>query len=273
MIFQSKTCYKWGFLGLSSLLSSFSLWAYIPAYSMIVSSLAGTQGRGGYYIEQEVVFKLSGRSLVLMEKWWLNSSSQMRLDVSSPENKKLYLRFIYRKNTKIFKDTQGKIQKQPISLYHLDKPFHLRSSKELTRLFYLWKLAPLKIPERKPGQSTDSFVTLGRKHGVVQYKITTGKSELWIEQDEFVIREWTMPEGIRLTASHYNTYPRNLFFPSKRQIHWSYMEADIQVKKIESLTSGESLFQIKRLIKKNHLPEIFDVSVRGRINEFYNQFR
>ena len=247
--------------------------AYIPVYSLIVSNLAKTQGRGAYVIEQEITLQFNNESVSLTEKWWLGSSSQMRLDVTSQQIKNLYLRFIYQKEKKIFKDDKGEIQRISLPLYHLDRPFHLRSTQALTRLFYLWNLAPLQMPERKQGQSTDSFVGLSRRQGVVQYKIGTGITQLWIEQDEFVIREWIWKDGGILKAWDYNIYPRNLFFPSRRKFRWSYLEADIQVKGVNTLVPGKSLFKRTQLVKSNHLPETLSSYARDRIYEFYNQFR
>ena len=89
--------------------------AYIPSYSMILSHLAATQGAGAYRIEQIVTFQNSTHSLSLIETWWIAGKNQLRLDVksSTPNNKNLYLRFIYQGSYKSFNNEKGQRQKKP----------------------------------------------------------------------------------------------------------------------------------------------------------------
>ena len=249
--------------------------AYIPSYSMILSHLAYSQGRGEYRIEQEVLFKQSVEPLSLKEIWWIKNSDQMRLDVRA--NKKelgsLYLRFIYQKNRKIFKDGNNQIQNRAVAYYHMERPFHLRSRQKLRKLFSLWKVAPFQVPEREEGQGSDSFVRLSRKGGVVQYQIGEGNSRLWMEQDEFVIRSWRWGSGESLTAWSYKLYPGHLFFPSKRLFRHNSSEVFIQVQKVQSLKVDKKWIHRSKLSKKNTLPQNLSSADQDRIREFYEKFR
>ena len=252
-----------------------SVVAYIPAYSMILSQLAYFNGRGDYRIEQELFFKQSLDSFSLTETWWIKSSGEMRLDVSSrkKELKDLYLRFIYSRNMKRFRDENNKIQKRTLSPYHLERPFHLRSVSRLHGLFSLWKVAPLQIPEREPAQGSDYFVHLSRKGGMVQYQIGKGTPGLWIQQDEFVIHSWKWLSGESLVAWDYQLYPGHLFFPSQRKFHQATREVLIRVKKVQSLKVNKKLLRINQLSQKNKLPEKLSSGNRDRIREFYEKFR
>ncbi len=249
--------------------------AYIPAYSMILSHLAYSQGRGGYRIEQEVVFKQAVEPLHLKETWWVLGPGQMRLDVKAKkkEFKGFYLRFIYQKNKKIFKDENNQIQNRSVSHYHLEKPFHLRSAHELKRLFSFWKAAPFQAPEREEGQGSDSFVRLSRKGGSLQYQIGVGKARVWLEQDEFVIRSWKWLSGESLLAWGYKLYPRHLFFPSQRLFRSHSGEVLIQVQKVQSLQIGKKWFHRSKLSRKNTLPESLSSADQDRVREFYEKFR
>ena len=249
--------------------------AYIPSYSMILSHLAHSQGRGGYRIEQELVFKQAVEPLYLKETWWILGAGQMRLDVKAKktEFKDFYLRFIYQKNKKIFKDENNQIQNQPLSYYHLEKPFHLRSAQKLKRLFSFWKVAPFQIPERKEGQGSDSFVRLSRKGGSLQYQIGEGKARVWLEQDEFVIRSWKWLSGESLIAWDYKLYPRYLFFPSQRLFRYHSGEVLIQVQKVQSLQIGKNWINSSKLSKRNTLPQSLSSADQDRVREFYEKFR
>ena len=253
----------------------FSADAYIPSYPMIVSHLAYFQGQGGYRIEQEITIKQGTEPVLLKETWWVQGAGQMRLDVQAvkKEQKDMYLRFIYKKNRKIFKDENNQIRNQSVPYYHLDRPFHLRSQKELKKLFSLWKVVPLPVLERKEGQGSDPFVRLSRKGGVIQYQIGQGKARLWLEQDEFVIRSWKWQQGGYLTAWDYKLYPRHLFFPSQRLFRHNSTEVFIRVIKTQSLKPDKHWVHKKQLSRKNTLSPSLSSSDQDRIREFYKKFR
>ena len=254
---------------------SSSVIAYIPTYSMILSQLAYFNGRGDYRIDQELFFKQGLEPFSLKETWWIKRSGEMRVDVRShkEELKDLYLRFIYSRNMKRFRNENNKIQKRIISPYHLEQPFHLRSERKLQKLFSLWKVAPLQIPERKIDQGSDSFVRLGRKGGMVQYQVRQDIPSLWIQQDEFVIHSWKWLSGESLVAWDYQLYPGHFFFPTKRRFRQTTQEVGIQVKKVQSLKLGKKIFSISQLSKKNKLPENLSSLNRENLREFYEKFR
>ncbi len=283
--------------------------AYIPSYSMILSQLASTQGSGMYRIEQQVDFKHSAKPVSVIETWWVAKEGKrgtlLRLDVRSfPAKKKdLYLRFIYRGLYKIFKDEVGKRRRQKISLYHIDKPFHLRDVEKLGRLFYLWKFTPFFSPKdlahssvsykvssglKKESLATRlshplvSWIQLARRQGVVHYRLAKGLSNkqegLWLEQDEFVIRRWQWKKssasaGGELIAWDYRAYPGSLFFPSQRRLRWNGRQVSIKVRSIKKLPVKWNLFKTLHLIKRNTLSSHLLPLDRDSMKEFYQKFR
>ena len=256
-------------------LFSFSVIAYIPSYSMILSQLAYFNGQGDYRIEQELFFKKGLEPFSLKEIWWIKSSGEMRVDVSSDkkELKDMYLRFIYNTNKKIFKDENGKIHKERISYYHLERPFHLRSVHRLQKLFSIWKVAPFQVPERGKNQGSDSFVRLSRKGGKIQYHIGQETPGVWIQQDEFIIHSWKWLSGESLIAWDYQLYPKHLFFPSKRLFRQTTMEVLIRLKKVRSLKLSKKQLSLSQLSKKNTLSKNLSSVNRDRVREFYAKFR
>ncbi len=245
--------------------------AYIPSYSLILSHLAYFQGKGGYRIEQELFFK-GARPFSLKEIWWIKDPNYIRLDVKSAQKEKLYFRFIYEKNKKWFKDEKGRLKNQLISYYHLERPFHLRSARELGKLFSFWKVAPFPPAERKPGVGFEPFLRLSRKGGVIQYETGLGKARVWVEQDEFVIRSWKWSTGETLMAWNYRLYPGHFFFPSKRLFTQNATETEIQVKKVQSLKLTKKTFRKTQLLPNVLDPELTSI-VQERMREFYGKFR
>ncbi|MDE0518356.1 MAG: hypothetical protein OXH36_02185, partial [Bdellovibrionales bacterium] len=258
--------------------------AYIPTYSMILSHLAESQGKGGYLIEQEVFFKEGTEPLFLKEIWWIASSQEIRLDVVSakkkslrkkdtPKSSDLYLRFLYQGGKKIFRDENNKLQRRPLSPYHLEKPFHLRSEEKLRKLFSLWRAAPYQVPERKEGQGSDSFARLNRKGGVIQYQIGKSLSYVWLEQDEFVIRSWKWSSGESLDAGDYKLYPGSLFYPSYKIFRQNGMTVSMQTQKVQRWKVNKKQIRVKVLSKKNTLPDHLSSVDQDQIREFYRKFR
>jgi len=303
--------------GIISIINITKVHAYIPAYPMIVDDLARSHGQGTYRIKQTVTFIQSGtHSLSLQETWWFGRQNHFRVDVTSlnKEFGNLYLRFIYRNEKKIFKSTLGNIYHQKISPYHLDWPFHMRQSQQLKKLFATWRMTPWEIYPRRnidpicpsttetknqlrfsqksdctPGSyspralqsSSDFFVQLDRRQGVITYRIALKQTDpstpkLWIEQDVFVIREWKWirPIAGQLTAWNYSMYPGFLLFPSLRRFRWSNSEVLMQVQSVQKISHNPKIFHTKKhLSRKNHLPSTISLIIRDKIREFYHKFR
>ena len=248
--------------------------AYIPHYSTLLSKLASLQGRGNYIIEQEVSFKTSSDNVTVREKWYIAKNGHRRVDISLKTDNQDIFRILYLKKYKIFQGDKKKAIRKRISPYHIEMPFHLRDAEKLASLFFGWQVAPLKAKKRGKEEGSDPFVRLSRRQGVVQYEIGTKKSRLWLEQDEFTIREWLWSSGTRLIAQDYVSHPGNLFFPSRRIFKWSSYEVVIDVKKLERVKElSEKLFQKSVLNKKPfHLKDVSD-SDQDQIREFYHNFR
>ena len=246
--------------------------AYIPSYSLILSQVAYSQGKGAYRIEQTVY--LEPNQLVLTETWWVEPTG-LRVDVQGHKALKgLSLRFIYKGGKKIFKDENNQRQSQPLSRYHIEWPFHLRSADKLKKLFSLWQAGPFHIPKRDKNQGSDPFVTLVRKGGREQYKISHSKGQVWVEQDEFVIHGWQWPTGESLKASGFKLYPRNLFFPEKRFLRYAVTQsAHIQLKKIQSLKPNKNRLKLSWLKKSKHYPSTLSSADQDAIRAFYKKYR
>ena len=247
--------------------------AYIPAYSMLLSRLAQTQGKKAYRIKQELHFKEGVKPVNLMETWWIHSPGEMRLDVSSADKKDLHLRFLYKGDKKIFRDENNKIKKQPLSYYHLEKPFHLRKASRLKKLFSVWKVAPFFPPERKEGQSTDFFVRLTRRGGGIQYQIGRKEARVWMEQDEFVIRSWKWAGGEAFWAWDYKLYPGHLFFPSERLLRHHSKSVKIKLKNLQNVKPLKNRMKQSLLSKKNRISKNFSEKQQESIREFYEKYR
>ena len=243
--------------------------AYIPSYSLILSKLAESQGKGAYRVEQSVQFK----SNTVMETWWVEPEGlRLHVQTRKKDPESLYLRFLYKKRKKIFRGENNKIQSQSISPYHLEWPFHMRKASKLQKLFTLWQMAPSPLPEREPSSPSDSFIRLSRKGGTIQYKISQGKGQLWIEQDEFVIRGWKWPTGASLQAQNYQLYPGRLFFPETRILrHSATHSVRIKLKTIQKQKPNKQRLSQKWLKKRNHYPE--NLPDQDIIRTFYEKFR
>ena len=246
--------------------------AYIPSYSLILSQIADSQGKGAYRIEQTVL--LNSNLPPLTEVWWVEPTG-LRVDVQGQGTfKKLYLRFIYKWQKKFFRDENKQRQSKQVSQYHIEWPFHLRDADKLKKLFALWQVGPATFPKRKENQGRDPFVTLSRRGGTAQYKISYKKGQLWVEQDEFVIHGWKWPTGESLKASGFKPFPQNMLFPEHRLLSYNVTQsAHITLKKIQSLKPNKNRLKLSWLKKSNHYPATLSPSDQDKIRTFYKKFR
>ena len=275
---KTTAVYLW-FLLLGPLGFCFGAGAYIPSYQLIVRHTAANHGSsGGYRIEQTLTFKTRGQTF-LMKEVWRTASGIMHMRAASPRVKKLHLSFLYKGSYKRFKSPSGRIQKRPLSWFHADRPFYLRSAQSLGRLFYQWKAAPFfKEDDTAPAFG---FIRLVRRQGVVQYHIAQNKTggAVWVEQDEFVIREWNIPAkknfNMHLTAWDYELYPGGFWFPKHRRLKWKNLEVLFTVQKVKKQPLLAKSLKKHKLSKKNNIPsQLLHVHFdAGVLKEFYQTFR
>ena len=196
-------------------LACFKSIGYILTPEIILNRLDKNQGTAHYKISQNVVFLDRSRldeSFRLKETWW-KYTDRAYLQVHSADHPQLKLSFIYKKFYKTW--IAGKTKKSKKQIY-------------IESYFFRKNMRPAWL-------ETVQQVRLGRALGMVNYVFRKKDKAIWIEQDNFVLRQASLGKSAILTAQNYQIYKRGLSFPKKRKYTDSEIEAVMEVSSLETV--------------------------------------
>lgn len=220
---------------LSALIFVSSLaYAYIPPYWMIMSRVAENHGKGMYLIDQDIIFPGEGEPLLVNEKWTVLNENKMRLEVTGRRQLqgKIKLVIIYDDARKFFIDETGARKSARTPTDFFEPIFNFRFSKNIKPYLVSQKVAPAeslrseahKYSKDRPQAAPESYVRLARLDGVVTWAIGNaalpGASApgLWIEQDQFNVRQIRLADDVQVTARKYETFSQGFQFPRERDV-------------------------------------------------------
>lgn len=260
--------------------------AYIPEYSMIASHTADQHGRGSYLIEQDVIFHKDGEALTVRETWMVNNESSMRVTLEGRGALKGLVQgtLVYDGSQKYF--TDGTTRSQRLGEDWLEPLFHFRSSKYFRNRLVTLKVTPQESLRDRPPLASEGdikyeppgFVRLSRVGGSIAWEIgmppSTGvRPEVWIEQDQFVLRKFRGPDQVLLKANEYNKYGEGLYFPRQRSYTFGNYTVEVQtllVKSLGKLKADDARFRAGGLSAARDGLKLPDTD---GLREFYSRFR
>lgn len=274
------------------LLMSTSSWAYIPPYWMIMSRVTENHGKGLYAIDQDVIFPSENGPIIINERWTVLNEDQLRVEVTGRRefSNQINLVFIYDQNRKHFigDDGQKKSMRTPHEFF--EPVFHFRQSKEIKPYLVAQKIVPTetlrsephKFSNKNPHPAEETYVRLGRLAGVVNYIVglatlpnsATKSPGLWIEQDQFNIRQIRYPSQLQITAPTYSTFSQGFQFPKERDVSFNNVNIKIVTNSVTSIAnSGDNKSKLSPqslLQMKDYKPRWPDETT---IKNFYSQLR
>ncbi|MGZ3722823.1 MAG: hypothetical protein ACXVA9_07845, partial [Bdellovibrionales bacterium] len=207
--------------------------AYIPEYSLIASRTADTHGKGSYLIEQYVTFHKESEEFTVKETWLINGESSMRvtLEGRGPLKGLVQGSMVYEGSQKFFIEPSGTSPRaQRLGDDWLEPLFHFRNSKFFRSRLVGLKVAPAESVHDRAALPSEGdikyeppgFVRLSRVGGTVAWAIGLPPSsganhpEVWIEQDQFVVRKYRGLDQVVVKANDYNKFDDGLYFPRQR---------------------------------------------------------
>ena len=260
--------------------------AYIPQFSTILEKTALNHGKGLYVLELDINLQPpTGSAITLREEWLVENSRKMLLKVRSffKNGESSEQVFLYQNHRKIFRDSQGRIQRNKLPTKWFEFFFHFRLPKNLHPFLLGFKIAPSKIFKplevvglKNLSRSPQEGVHLSRFKGQVAYRISRSLSSqkhnsLWISQDTFRVIRLQLAQA-DIQADKYKRYPLGLWFPRQRTLTWKNYKATL---KLVSVKRGpwkdRKKFQISQLPKTPL--EVRDLNSEKIVNEFYRDFR
>lgn len=260
-------------------------YAAIPSGLIILQKLADNTGSGVYVIEDEVQFPNGQDTLVLKETWFVESDNSMKLLVTGGRELKdqVQMSFTYSGGQKFHNGGSQKLTPDFIEKY-----FHIRKGEAFATDMVHMKVVPSAILTRHPFRvnkdkevehTSENFVRLSRVGGVVTYAFGTPSAPdtsdlspgFWIEQDQFVLRKFRLPDQVEVSAEKYTSYARNLWYPRTRTVHWGPNQITIQTLSVQGRTKDAfakfSPKPVQRLDGLNGQP------AQALVQEFYQRFR
>jgi len=255
-----------------------SSFAFVVKTSTALSKWSENSGSGLYFIEQEVQFSQetstspTGRDngmhdLILKEQWLVMDESHMKLTVTGPG-----LRWVYvYENGSRYQQINGNKKAKPFSDQFVERYFHFRKPDHLQKTL------------AAAGVAIDPQPKLSRTGGVVALAIgsaadgaTEDRPTLFLEQDQFVLRKFRFASGAEIVAEKYTVYPRGLQYPKIRTVRWTQKMGSEKQEKVVGLQTlhvqakFEKKPQLNLESSQGGLPE---GSMRSLVEEFYSRFR
>jgi hypothetical protein len=267
---------------ISSFIVSVAL-AAIPSGLVILQKTADNNGSGVYVIEDEVQFPNGQDNLVLKETWYVEGDSAMKLYVTGGRDLKdqVQMSFTYANGMKYAAGNQSKLGADFIEKY-----FHIRRGEAFANDLIRMKIVPAAILNRRIPKTTkdiehvnEGYIRLARVGGVVSYAFGTpsapDNSELspgfWIEQDQFVLRKFRLPDEVEVSADKYSSYARNFWYPRTRTVHWGPNQVTIQTLSVQGRTKETFAKALPKSVFK--LDGLNGQPAQALVQEFYQRFR
>lgn len=262
--------------------------AYIPEYSLIASHAADQHGKGAYLVEQEVTFRKESESYTVKETWIATGENNLRLTLEGrgPLKGLVQGTEIFEGSQKFFVDGSGPVRNQHLGDDWLEPLFYFRSPRYLrSRLVNLKVTPPESLRDRAPLPSDGdikyeppSFIRLSRVGGSISWEIGLNPAlgphpELWIEQDQFVVRKFRGSDDAVLHANDYAKFDDGFWYPRTRIYTFGPNTIEVhtlQVRSLGKIKPGDNRFRTSSLVSSRDalkLPEI------EALKEFYSRFR
>jgi hypothetical protein len=257
--------------------------AAIPSGLTILQKAADNNGAGVYVIEDEVQFPNGQDNLVLKETWVVENDSQIKLYVTGGRELKdqVQMNFSYSGGVKYFNGSQQKLTSDFIEKYFL-----IRKGEVFAGDMVRMKIVPAAILAKHPIRNTkeiehtpESFIRLARVGGVVAYAFGTpsapDNSDLspgfWIEQDQFVLRKFRLPDQVEVSADKYSSYSRNFWYPRTQTVHWGANQVTVQTLSVFGRSRETYLKAPNKQVYK--IDGLRGQPAEALVQEFYQRFR
>ena len=255
------------------LIQSALVQAYVPEISFVLKKASGTTGRKIIQIEQEVTFKVGEEEAKVDETWLIEGDKNLKLTAVGKNFYKdgIKLNYLYNGKNKTFLIGKNKIV-NPVSLDFFQRYLFIRSQNS-----FMNYLKDLNIPAKD-----SSNIKLSRADGVISFLIGQPSEQnlnpqVWIGQDDFVIRKIRSPSAAEISLSQITSFPKDIFIAKSQTITWQNTEpvsVQIKIKKIDMNAGGSiTAFYPQNLDLPSEITFANKTPLTAVIEEFYSRFR
>lgn len=255
------------------LIQSSMSFAYVPEIPFILKKASGTTGRKIVQIEQEVIFKVGEEEAKVDETWLIEGDKNLKLNAVG---KNLYkdsikLNYLYNGKNKTFLIGKNK-NVSPVNVDFFQRYLFIRSQNS-----FMGYLKELNIPAQDK-----TNVKLSRADGVISFLIGQPSEQnlnpqVWIGQDDFVVRKIRTPSAAEISLSQITSFPKEIFIAKAQTITWQTTQpvtVQIRIKKIDVDAGGSmTSFYPQNLDAPSEMTFANKTPLTAVVEEFYSRFR
>jgi len=240
--------------------------AYVPDINFILDKSTSTTGRQIISIDQDVIFKVGTEEAIVQETWFIEGDKNLKLVARGKGSlaQNINLHYLYNAKNKTSMMGKNKITNS-ISNDFFQKLLFIRSSAAFKN-----HLIELSI---KPD------LRLSRADGRISFAIGQPSAaylnpQIWIDQDDFVIRKIRLPSGAEIELSEVVMVFKDLWIAKSQLVHWDGHLVQIKIKNISlRLNMTLSGFSPQNLDQASEVNFVNKNSLNETIDQFYKRFR
>lgn len=255
------------------LIQSLPARAYIPEIPFILKKASGTTGRKIIKIEQEVTFKVGEEEAKVDETWLIEGDKNLKMSAVGKNlfKENLKINYLYNGKNKTYFSGKNK-NVSPVGFDFFQRYLFIRSKDS-----FMGYLKELNIPAQDK-----SNLKLSRADGVISFLIgqPSGQNlnpQVWIGQDDFVIRKIRTPSAAEISLSQITSFPNDIFMAKSQTISWQNsnpITVQIKIKKIDMNAGGSiSAFYPQNLDGPSEINFSNKTPLTAVVEEFYSRFR
>lgn len=250
-----------------SVLSASTAWTFVLPLDFVVQKNVTKTGRTSISIDQEVTFKVGKDSLKTQETWQIEGDRNLKVSAVGlepyKENIKVNSLFNSKQKTQVV--GKNKIQTQVGNDFY-QRLLFIRSTDS-----FMQYLRELGISEKVRLSRADGRVCIA----IGESSLGEDKSpQIWIDQDDFLIRKIRMPSGTEINLSDYVKVSEDFWIAKTQVIKWGGATATIKVKTFSTKNVGSiqqfypQTFEAPTTLSFNESGSVSQV-----VEDFYKRFR
>ncbi len=241
-------------------------YGYIPSLDFILSKTTSTTGRQIISIEQDVVFKIDTEQATVHETWLIEGDKNLKLTARGQGffRENINLNYLYNVKNKTSVVAKNKIT-SPLTTDFFQKLLFIRSADAFKN-----HMKELSITNQ---------IRLSRADGRTAFALGDPSSaklnpQIWIDQDEFVIRKIRLPSETEIELSDITTVANDFYVAKSQTINWNNLQVQIKVKSISTKTGATlSNFYPQNLDAPSEISFANKTILTEAIDQFYKRFR
>lgn len=257
--------------------------AYIPRTKTIVKKMIRNNGYRDYRLVREVALQTADKQINVKEVWTIANGDTMKLEVSSTDAKQPWqFVVVYKKKQRHTLTSSNTTKTFKKSRDFFEPLFHDRYHTSLLKRLVNFQFVPNwaidtpepKLVEGKTKMTPEPFVALEAMSGTVNYALGAksqspegrAQTQLWVEQDSFLIRKGRLNSGAEFTNSNFQTYMGGLKLPGEQTISWKDRRAKVKLVSAERVKTSRKTWTLKP-------PKVATLPTDPLVKEFYSRFR